>query len=202
MRTHRLTPQRPTPQRLSTGILVLGSLFLSFGVAASLVRSEDRPTAGDSSKPDANAAQVALARVKAELLHDAYSATLDVIHERYFRNDRSAVPARAMEDVFDMMARQSKIEARWIGVNARTMSINHEPKDDFEKSAAEAIRSGKEFFERVEDGHLRRAGAIPLTAGCLTCHGTFGLETKSPRYAGLVIKVPLDSRGSFPGPTR
>ena len=169
------------------GLLVAASLgALAFALySVPTAWSEDQP------KDRATEAQVELARTKAALLHETYSATLDVIHERYFRNDRSAVPARALEDVFDTMARQTKIEARWIGVNARTMSLNHEPKDDFEKNAVEAIRSGKEFFERIEDGHLRRAGAIPLTAGCLTCHGTFGIETKSPRYAGLVIKVPL-----------
>jgi len=121
----------------------------------------------------------------------AVAAALDVIHERYFRNDRSTVPARALEDIFDELRRQRNLQARWIGVNARTMSLPHEPKDDFERQAAQAIRDGKGEYEAVEGTFYRRAQAIPLAAGCLSCHGTFGVDPKTPRFAGLVMKIPL-----------
>jgi hypothetical protein len=133
------------------------------------------------------------ARERAKLMHQIYATTLDVMHERYFRNDRSTIPARAMEDVFAEVARSTGIDARWIGVNAKTMGINHEPKDEFEKSAARAIGQGKESHEAVENGVYRRAAGIPLAVGCLTCHGSFGMVPKTPRFAGLVINVPLAS---------
>jgi hypothetical protein len=43
----------------------------------------------------------------------------------------------------------------------------------------------------VENGKLRRAEPIPLHAGCMSCHGTFGIEPKTPRFAGLVLGIPL-----------
>ncbi len=138
-----------------------------------------------------NSPEVAAARAQAQLLHTVYAATLDVIHERYFRNDRSTVPARALEDIFDELRRQRNLQARWIGVNARTMSLPHEPKDDFERQAAQAIRDGKGEYEAVEGMFYRRAQAIPLAAGCLSCHGSFGVDPKTPRFAGLVMKIPL-----------
>lgn len=64
------------------------------------------------------------ARERAKLAHNIYSATLDVMHHRYFRNDRSSVPARALEDVFSEIARLENIEANWIAVNAKPMSID------------------------------------------------------------------------------
>ncbi|MFM2096335.1 MAG: hypothetical protein RIS70_3459 [Planctomycetota bacterium] len=173
-------------------LLVACGLLLVAGAAS------DEPPArsanpDDMSSPsaDRHAMPVESAREQAKLLHTVYAATLDVMHERYFHSERAPVPARAMEDVFAQLARERHIEARWIGVNARTMSLPHEPKDDFERSAAEALRSGKREHESVDGGFYRRAAPIPLGAGCLVCHGNFGMETKSPRFAGLVIKVPV-----------
>ena len=72
------------------------------------------------------------------------------------------------------------------------MTVDHEPKTAFEKRAAAAIASGKDVYEQVEDGVYRRAGAIPLGTGCVSCH-TRSLTTpdKTPRFAGLVISVPV-----------
>ncbi len=91
------------------------------------------------------------------------------------------------------MARQSKTQARWSSVNTRPMSIDHEPKTDFEKQAATEIEAGRHEFELVEKGYYQRAVPIPLSSRCISCHtGFFGDAPKSPRYAGLVISIPLD----------
>ena len=95
------------------------------------------------------------------------------MHHHYFHEDRAVVPARAMEDVFREMLSQTKIRARWISVNTKPMSLNHEPKDEFEKKAASEISSGKPDYERVENGYYQRVGTIPLTGGCVGCHTGF-----------------------------
>jgi len=179
------------PKKFWLWFVPLGFVGL-LGVA--VVNSAD-PSAPASASPVAKeqAATVDSARERAKLVHQIYATTLDVMHERYFRNDRSTIPARAMEDVFAEVARTTKIDARWIGVNAKTMGINHEPKDEFEKSAARAIGTGKEEYEAIENGIYRRAEGIPLAVGCLTCHGSFGMVPKTPRFAGLVINIPLEA---------
>lgn len=145
---------------------------------------------------------VAVARERAELMHRIYAATLEVLHHRYFHDSRATVPARAMEDVFAEMARQSRVEANWISVNTRAMSLSHEPKSDFEKAAAKEIADGKEEYELVQDGYYRRAGAIPLASGCVNCHaGFFKAPPKSPRFAALVISVPVKEE-ACPEPAR
>ena len=133
-----------------------------------------------------------VARQRAKLTHNIYSATLDAIHHRYFRDDRSTVPARAMEDVFSDIARKENIEARWIAVNAKAMSIDHRPKDEFEKRAAKEIAAGKPDYELVEKGVYRRAQGISLmNRGCLGCHLGFAKPGKTKRFAGLVISIPV-----------
>lgn len=135
---------------------------------------------------------VTVARDRAKTMHSIYSATLDMLHHRYFRRDKAVLPARAMEDVFAEIKLQSKVEAQWISVNMKAMSVDHEPKTDFEKRAAKEIAAGKTDYEVVEDGYYRRAIAIPLTSGCISCHGGMFKElSKTPKFAGLVINVPV-----------
>jgi hypothetical protein len=138
---------------------------------------------------------VAEARERAKLMHNIYAATLDVMHHHFFRRDRSVLPARAMEDLFAKMEKQSNIKAGWISVNTKAMSVQHEPKNEFEKQAARAITAGKNEFELVEKGVYRRAGAIPLGAGCVSCHTGFFTKTpQTQRFAGLVISVPIQEK--------
>lgn len=138
---------------------------------------------------------VAVARDRAQMLHDVYIATLDVMHERYFHGERATVPARALEDVFGQIARQSKIEARWIAVNTKAMSLNHEPKTDFEKQAAAELAAGKENLEKIVAGNYLRAARLELHAGCVSCHTAFFTQPpKTPRYAGLIISIPVQDK--------
>lgn len=135
---------------------------------------------------------VAVARDRAKLMHDIYSATLDTMHHRYFRREGAVLPARALEDVFKEIDRKTKIKARWIAVNTPTMSVNHEPETAFEKKAAAELAAGKAESESTEKGFYLHAGPIPLGAGCVGCHTKFGAtDEKTPRLAGLVISIPV-----------
>lgn len=135
---------------------------------------------------------VASARERAAAMHAVYAATLEAMHDHYFHGERAIVPARALEDVFADIAREQKIEARWISVNTKPMSISHEPKSDFELQAAAALAKGAKDFERVDPDVYQRAGAIRLSESCIACHtGFFAAPPKTPRVAGLVIRVPL-----------
>jgi hypothetical protein len=138
---------------------------------------------------------VTKAREQAKLMHAIYASTLEVMHHHYFRRDRAVLPARALEDVFADLERQTKVKAKWISVNAKTMNIDHEPTSDFEKNAARAIKAGKGEYEMVDGGYYYRAGAIPLTNDCVSCHtGFFAKGPQTQRFAGLVIGVPIAAK--------
>ena len=180
---------------VSLGTLSAALALFSIGIALSALTLSAEEPSGEKNAPAEQADQrvsVTSAREQARLAHQIYAATLDAMHHHFFRNDRSVLPARAMEDVFSDIAKQSGVNARWISVNTKPMSIHHEPKSEFEKKAAAEIAAGKEHYEFVEDGFYRRAGAIPLGAGCVGCHnGFFSAPPKSPRFAALVISVPV-----------
>lgn len=175
-----------------------------------IARAADEP-ARDSvaATPDAPASEaqdrvttrvpIAVARDRAKLMHDIYTTTLEVMHDRYFHADRAVVPARAMEDVFSAMEDQTGSKANWISVNLKAMSINHEPQTDFEKRAAQDIVAGETEIEVIEEGFYRRASAIPMAGGCLSCHaGFFNQPSRVPKYTGLVISIPIVAESADP----
>mgnify|MGYP001562913480 FL=1 len=126
------------------------------------------------------------ARGRAKLLHETYEATLLTIHRQYFHEGKGMpVPSRALEDIFHRVARRSNVEARWIAVNAQAMSIEHNPKDDFEKAAVRALDAGHESYELLQRGTYRRAAAVTLVSDCIKCHTS---QTRAP-IAGLVITM-------------
>lgn len=134
----------------------------------------------------------AIARDRAQTMYRIYASTLDVLHDHYFHINKAVLPARAMEDIFSDIAGQSKMKTRWIAVNAKAMSVDHEPSDDFEKEAAQRIAAGEQEFEQTESDVYRFAGSIPLHENCVQCHmGTFSPPSKKPRFAGLVISIPI-----------
>lgn len=162
-------------------------------VGGGILRGQE--AGGGKASGAGDGAAVSRARERARLLHDVYATTLEVMHRHYFRAEKAVLPARAMEDVFEDMARLAPERARWIAVNTKAMSIQHEPKTEFERKAAAVLATGKEEFEAVEDGVYRRVGAIPLGSSCVGCHTRhFSAPTKTPRFAGLVISVPLGGR--------
>ncbi len=137
---------------------------------------------------------VGVARDRAKVMQDVYRATLAMLHDRYFHRDKSVLPARAMQDIFSDIQRQSNVEARWISASLRPMSIDHAPESDFEKRAAKEIAAGAEDVEVLEDGYYRRAVAIPLAGGCLGCHEGVFQGNGRKKFAGLVISMPLGEK--------
>jgi hypothetical protein len=152
----------------------------------------DETVASSADPPPAARLSIEAARERAKLMHQIYAATLDAMHHYYFHANKAVIPARAMEDVFADVAHASQANARWIAVNTKAMSIDHEPDTEFEKAAAAELAAGKVAFERIEEDTFRRATPIPLTAGCIGCHaGAFTKPSSLPRVAGLVISIPV-----------
>lgn len=177
---------------------VLAAGCLTFGIQTAKSEDDEQGAVVSPSAAAAGAADqggrvtVSVARERAKLMHDIYAATLEVLHDRYFHADRAVLPARAMEDIFAELKRQSRGEAKWMAVNLKAMNINNEPKSEFELRAAKEIGAGNGEFEILEDGYYRRAAAIPLASGCVSCHGGFAREqTRSPKFAALVISLPV-----------
>ncbi len=166
------------------------SACLAFGVFCTGMSRGGEP--GKTSPPAPRpATSEQEARERARLLHGTISDTLLIVHSRYYREDEGLpIPAFALKDVFKRLSDRNGVELRWLAVDAKAMNIDHNPKDDFERGAVEALTSGKEEFERSSVGSYRYVGLITLTSECLKCHMPNRTSNK-PRSAGLVISIPM-----------
>jgi hypothetical protein len=148
-----ITARAPALAAASVALVGAWSLSIAQPGASADQAQGVAPAASEPGKA-ATAAAVAKAREQAKLMHAIYASTLEVMHQHYFRRDRAVLPARALEDVFADLERQTKIKAKWISVNAKTMNIDHAPTSAFEKNAARAIKAGKGEYELVDGGVL------------------------------------------------
>jgi hypothetical protein len=165
---------------------------LSVAIFTCAVRAAPPETAAAVTKREPERVSVEEARQRARLMHRIYLATLDAMHHHYFHANKAVLPARAMEDVFADVARETDSKARWIAVNTQAMSVEHEPATEFEKKAAAELAKGSPEVTIVEGGYYRRAGSVPLSGGCIGCHtGNSATAAAVPRYAGLVISIPV-----------
>ncbi len=157
--------------------------------------ADSEPQAADAEvgKPEGERPTIAEARRQAKLLHEVYVTTLHTVHRTYFDEDsRDTIPARAMENVFRDVDRETGGRTRWIAVNTPAMNIDHKPEPGFEKDAARQLAKGDREFEKIEDGVYRRAGAVSLFAGCTKCHLSGIRPQQNVRsVAGLVISIPV-----------
>ncbi len=170
-----------SPRRSLSWFLVAGFTLTLLGSAAVF-----------SGEPARNVPSVDEARARASLLHETIHDTLQVVHARYFREDEGlTIPAANFKRIFESIEERNGVKVRWLVVDGRTMNVNHEPRDAFEKEAAEALSSGKDQYERFADGVYRYAGPITLGADCLKCHLPSRSSNQS-RTAGLLISMPAE----------
>ena len=179
------------------GIFVAASL-LGWGLFIS-ANGDDSPPGKQAAteKPEQPVSENE-ARARARLLHEAFHATLQFVHDEYYRPDqRLELPANTLERVFGELERSQKVRLRWLAVNAQAMNVEHAARDDFEKAAVASLITGKNEFDRLEKGTYRYAGAITLTSACLKCHLPARSDNRD-RAAALVISIPLNGRTESP----
>lgn len=173
--------------RIFAGIIIAGSLN-------SFVPADESSSAKADGKasiaiPRSTTQQ---ARRQAEILHTSIHATLQVVHDRYYREDEGLpIPAAIMGNVFKDLEAQQNVRLRWLAVEGQAMNTDHLPQDSFETEAVKSLKSGKEFHELTENGLYRRAAPITLSSHCLKCHLPDRKSTDD-RTAGLIIAIPVE----------
>lgn len=130
-------------------------------------------------------------RRQARILHTTVHSTLRVVHDRYYREDEGLlIPAHVLKETFRDIESAEGIQLRWLAVEGQPMNTDHVARDDFEKAAVTAIKSGEPFYELVTDTLYRRAAPVTLTNHCLKCHMPDRKSTED-RRAGLIVTIPL-----------
>jgi hypothetical protein len=144
---------------------------------------------------DREAEQVAEARLRSRLLHEAIHGALQVMHRDYFGDGgrRLPIPSDSLRDVFSELEETWKVKVRWLAVNAKVMNPRNRPQSEFDESAVKAITDGAEMFEATSGGVYQYAGKINLGNQCLKCHVPQRTSLED-RKAAVVITMPLNLR--------
>jgi hypothetical protein len=174
-------------------VSIASILSISSGLSQEPLETSGKTTQVAEVKAGATSAvsSVEEARHQAEILHSAMHSTLQVVHHRYYRKDEGLLlPAAVLKDVFAELEKDQHIKLRWLAVDGQPMNSDHEPQNQFEMDAVQALKSGKREYERVEGGFYRRAGPIKLTNHCLKCHIP-NRKSLEDRTAGLIIAIPI-----------
>lgn len=138
------------------------------------------------------ATSVADARARAQILYRSVHGTLQVVHRDFFNEEDShTIPSASLEDVFLELADHYDVRLKWLVVETDIVNVDHQPKDDFEKAAVQALKAGKTHHEAVEKNRYRFAGPIRLASQCLKCHVNRRTSTED-RTAGLLISMPIE----------
>ena len=182
-------------KRANVAILAacLGSAIGMLAVAGEKSPEPKQPRQ-ETSATDAEAEQVAEARLRSRLLHEAIHGSLQVMHRDFFRDgERLPIPSQSLEDVFSELEETWQVKVRWLTVNAKEMNIRHRPRSEFDKLAVKAISDGGEMFEATADGVYQYAGKIDLGNQCLKCHVPQRTSLED-RKSAVVISMPLNLR--------
>ncbi|MFQ5712838.1 MAG: DUF3365 domain-containing protein [Candidatus Scalinduaceae bacterium] len=121
------------------------------------------------------AKEVERARQTVRMIDDMYKTFIVLITKQYV-DDPSVLPAAALSKrVFEAMSKKGWHKARLLDATGSPFNPDNNPRDDFERDAIDAIKSGKSYFERVEriDGRNYYRAATALAAdmeGCTFCH--------------------------------
>jgi len=129
------------------------------------------------------------ARQTVNMLNDLYVTSVVETHGTYVKDAGTVPAATVARHVFVAMGKKGWPKTRWLSTTGRPFNPEHNPKDQFEKDAVQALKSGKPRFERVENGNLRVATLVPLVdKSCQMCHTK---DKVGDPIGGLAYTVPL-----------
>ena len=140
---------------------------------------------------------VARARKTVLMLDDIYKTTVVLITEHYVTDDGSLAAGEAAQALFGAIKKKGWHEVRLIDAAGEPIVDGNRPKDDFEKAAVAALKSGKSGYEQIveKDGkrYLRSATPIPVVhKKCVMCHDNYKLAKEGEPIGALGYTIPIE----------
>jgi hypothetical protein len=129
---------------------------------------------------DAKPDDAALARTRKQvlMLDDLYKTAIVLITENYVDETADLAAGSAFQKLFEAMRKKGYHDVRLLDATGEPYNEKNAPRDDFEKAAIAALKSGKPTHEQVvqQDGKrmLRLATPIPVVMKkCTLCHPAY-----------------------------
>ena len=146
-------------------------VYFGLVAAAALALTVGSPPGVSGSPPESDPA-LQRTRDQAKMLDDLFKVAVVDITERY----DGPPAAKVAKAIFAAARDKQYFRAKLLDATGSPQNEANAPEDDFEKRAAQAVTSGKMYFEEVvgkgETRRLRVATAVPaVVRKCAKCHG-------------------------------
>ena len=123
-------------------------------------------------------AAIARTRKQVQMLDDLYKTAIVLVTENYVNEASDLAAGAAFQKLFEAMRKKGHHDVRLLDATGQPYNEKNLPRDDFEKAAVAALKSGKQTYEEVvnKDGKrfLRVATPIPVVMKkCTLCHPAY-----------------------------
>ncbi|MDX1946433.1 MAG: DUF3365 domain-containing protein, partial [Pirellulaceae bacterium] len=137
------------------------------------------------------------ARKQAEMLDTLYKTAIVLITENYVDEKSDLAAGDAFQALFKTMKDKGYHEVRLLDATGEPYDKDNLPKDDFEKAAIAALKSGsathEQVVERAGQRFLRVATPVPVVMKkCVMCHANYeGVPAGQP-IGALGYTIPIE----------
>ena len=155
-------------------------------------------TGSHAADPKGDEAALNRTRKQVKMLDDLYKTAIVLITQEYV-TEKSSLPAgEAFQKLFAAMKKAGHHEVRLLDATGEPLNPDNAPKDEFERNAIIALKSGKPGYEQVteKDGkkYLRSATPIPVVLDkCIMCHDQYKAAKEKKQVIGsLGYTIPIE----------
>jgi hypothetical protein len=150
---------------------------------------------GQEKKPED--AAVVRTRKQVQMLDDLYKNAIVLITENYVKEDSDLAAGAAFQKLFEAMRKKGHHDVRLLDATGQPYNEKNAPRDDFEKAAIAALKSGKPGYEQIveKDGRklLRVATPIPVVMKkCTMCHPAYEKAPAGQAIGALGYTIPIE----------
>ncbi|HZN34491.1 MAG TPA: DUF3365 domain-containing protein [Pirellulaceae bacterium] len=152
------------------GLVAAGLLGIALGIGvwAGAAAQEKKP----------EDAAVARTRKQVLMLDDLYKNAIVLITENYVQEDSDLAAGAAFQKLFEAMRKKGHHDVRLLDATGEPYNAKNLPRDEFEKAAVAALKSGKANYEQITEQNgkrvLRLATPIPVVMKkCTLCHPAY-----------------------------
>jgi hypothetical protein len=136
-------------------------------------------------------------RKQVRMLDDIYKNAVVLITDKYVHKEDDFSAGSAAVALFAVMKEKGWHEARLLDATGEPYNEKNSPKDDFEKAAIKALKSGKNYHEQVAevDGkrYLKAATPIPVVSKkCTMCHPHYAQVKEGQAIGALGYTIPIE----------
>lgn len=140
---------------------------------------------------------VARTRKQVMMLDDLYKTAIVLVTENYVNKPSDLAAGAAFQKLFEAMRAKGHHDVRLLDATGEPYDDDNAPRDEFEKAAIAALKSGKPSYEQVvvKEGHryLRLATPIPVVMKkCTLCHPIYEKATGNQPIGALSYTVTVE----------